>query len=163
MANRSGQYTARQERRSAIQLAPRPPRLAWLEWVLPVCAAGLLLIMFRPDVVPRLLSEPAASPAAWIAWALVGALSGIVLFSAALVVFFLVYSPIYLAGKMPQLVGKGGWTDRREIRFYSLCFLLLCLMIALMAVSLMTGDWRWVGSAFLVLTGFAPVVWRALV
>jgi hypothetical protein len=163
MANRSGQYTAKQERRSAIPLAPRPPKLAWLEWVLPVCAAALLLIMFRPDVVPRLLSEPAASPAACIAWGLVGALSGIVLFSAALVVFFLVYSPIYLVGKMPQLVGKGGWTDRREIRFYGLCFLLLCFMIALMAVSLTTGDWRWAGAAFLVLTGFAPVVWRALV
>jgi hypothetical protein len=36
-------------------------------------------------------------------------------------------------------------------------------MIVLIAVSLMTGDWRWAGSVFLVLTGFAPVVWRALV
>ncbi len=36
-------------------------------------------------------------------------------------------------------------------------------MIVLIAVSLTTGDWRWVGSVFLVLTGFAPVVWRALV
>jgi len=119
--------------------------------------------MFRPDMVPRLLSEPAASPVAWIAWGVVGGLAGIVLFSAALVVFFLVYSPVYLAGMMPALVGKGGWTDRREIRFYALCFLLLCLMIVLIAVSLTTGDWRWVGSVFLVLTGFAPVVWRALV
>ncbi len=56
-----------------------------------------------------------------------------------------------------------GWTDRREVRFYALCFLLLCLMIVLIAVSLTTGDWRWVGSVFLVLIGFAPVVWRALV
>ena len=100
---------------------------------------------------------------AWIAWGVVGGLAGIVLFSAALVVFFLVYSPVYLAGMMPALVGKGGWTDRREIRFYALCFFLLCLMIVLIAVSLTTGDWRWVGSVFLVLTGFAPVVWRALV
>ena len=163
MANRSGQYSAKQQRRSAIQIAPRPPKLAWLEWVLPGCAGALLLIMFRPDMVPRLFSEPAASPVAWIAWGIIGALAGIVLFSAALVVFFLVYSPVYLAGMMPALMGKGGWTDRREIRFYVLCFLLLCLMIVLIAVSLMTGDWRWAGSAFLVLTGFAPVVWRALV
>jgi hypothetical protein len=163
MANRFGQYSAKQQRRSDLQLAPRPPKLAWLEWVLPVCAAGLLLVMFRPDMVPPLLSEPAASPLAWIAWGVIGALSGIVLFSAALVVFFLLYSPVYLAGKVPALVGKGGWTDRREIRFYGLCFLLLCLMIVLSAVSLMTGDWRWVGSVFLVVTGFSPVVWRALV
>ena len=163
MANRSGQYSANPQRRSAIQLAPRPPKLAWLEWVLPVCTAALLVIMFRPNVVPRLLSEPASSPMAWIAWGVIGALSGIVLFSAAFVVFFLLYAPVYLAGKMPAFVGKGGWTDRREIRFYGFCFLLLCLMIVLIAVSLMTGDWRWAGSAFLVLTGFAPVVWRALV
>ena len=68
-----------------------------------------------------------------------------------------------VACTVPVLVGKGGWTDRREIRFYGLCFLLLCLMIVLIAVSLMAGDWRWAGSVFLVLTGFAPVVWRALV
>src|SRR5215831_1087909 len=108
MANRSGQYSEREQRRAAVQIDLRPPKLAWLELLLPVCAGVLLMLMFRPDMVPRFLSEPAASPLAWIAWGVVGALSGIVLFSAALVVFFLVYSPIYLAGMMPALVGKGG-------------------------------------------------------
>src|SRR5207302_544636 len=93
-----------------------------LERVLAVLADALRLMMFRPDVVPRLLAEPASSPMAWIAWGVIGALSGIVLFSAALVVIFLLYAPVYLAGMMPVLVGKGGWTDRREIRFYGLCF-----------------------------------------
>src|SRR5438445_11064425 len=98
MANRSGQYSASQQRRSAIQIGPRPPKLAWLEWVLPVCAGALLLIIFRPGMVPRPLSEPAASPAAWIAWGVVGGAAGIGLFSPALVVLFLVYSPVYLEG-----------------------------------------------------------------
>src|SRR5438552_12419086 len=135
MANRSGQYSAKQQRRSAIQIGPRPPKLAWLEWVLPVCAGALLLIMFRPDMVPRLLSEPAASPVAWIAWGVVGGLAGIVLFSAVLVVFFLVYSPVFLAGLVLALVGTGGCTDRRAVRFYALCSLLPGLVLALFGVS----------------------------
>jgi hypothetical protein len=79
-------------------------------------------------------------------------------FSGLLVVFFLVYSPVYLAGKAPMLVGKGAWTDRREVRFYGLCFVILCVLLALLL-----GDWRWFVSAFLLLTGFAPSLWRALV
>ncbi len=45
--------------------------------------------------------------------------------------FFLVYSPIYLINKAPHLLGKGGWLDRREVRFYLACFALVCLLVAL--------------------------------
>ena len=41
-----------------------------------------------------------------------------------MVVFFLVYSPIYLVNKLPHLIGKGGWLDKREVRFYLACFAL---------------------------------------
>jgi hypothetical protein len=163
MANRSGQYSAKEQRRVAVHLGARSSTIVWLEWLLPVFAAALLLAVFRPDYVPRVLTEPASSPLAWAAWGVIGALSGVVAFSGLLVIFFLVYSPIYLAGKMPMLVGKGGWADQREIRFYALCFLLLCVMLALTVVWLVTGDWRWLVSTFLALTGFAPIVWRAFV
>jgi len=163
MANRSGQYDSREARKSAVNLGPRPSGLAWLEWVLPLCAAAALVVMLRPVYVPRLLTGTATTPAAWIAWALVGALGGVMLFSALLVAFFLLYSPIYLASKAPLLVGKGGWTDRREVRFYGLCFTLLVVLAALAVVWLVTGDWRWIASVFLALTGFAPLIWRGLV
>jgi hypothetical protein len=95
---------------------------------------------------------------AWVAWALLGALGGITAFSGLLVAFFLIYSPVYLAGKAPMILGKGTWTDRREVRFYALCFIILCALLALVV-----WDWRWFVSAFLLLTGFAPTFWRALV
>jgi hypothetical protein len=79
-------------------------------------------------------------------------------FSDLLVAFFLVYSPVYLAGKAPILVGKGAWTDRREVRFYGLCFVILCVLLALLQ-----WYWRWFLFAFLLLTGFAPSLRRALV
>jgi hypothetical protein len=95
---------------------------------------------------------------AWVAWALLGGLGGVLSFSGLLVVFFLVYSPVYLAGKAPMLVAKGAWTDPREVRFYGFCFAILCVLLALLL-----WDWRWFVSAFLLLTGFAPLFWRALV
>jgi len=56
-----------------------------------------------------------------------------------------------------MIVGKSAWTDRREVRFYSLCFVTLCVLLALVV---WTG---WFVSAFLLVTGFAPMFWRSLV
>ena len=102
--------------------------------------------------------ESATSPLAWAAWAVLGAIGGVMVFSGLLVAFFLLYAPIYLAGRVPMLVGRGGWSDRREVRFYGLCFVILCVLVALLL-----WDWRWFVSAFLLVTGFAPTFWRALV
>jgi hypothetical protein len=126
--------------------------------VLPLFAAAVLLVFHRPQYMPSTFVESATSPVAWVAWALLAALGGVLSFSGLLVVFFLVYSPVYLAGKAPMLMGKGAWTDRREVRFYGLCFVILCALLALLL-----WDWRWFVSAFLLLTGFAPSFWRALV
>jgi hypothetical protein len=75
-----------------------------------------------------------------------------------IVVFFLLYSPIYLINKVPHLVGKGGWLDKREVRFYLACFALICLLVSLLA---------WSSEAFtmllVLLAGFGPLVWRLLV
>jgi hypothetical protein len=158
MANRPGQWRLSDLANAPASSSPRSNRWAWLELVLPLFAAAVLLVFHKPQYMPSVLVESATTPVTWVAWALLGALGGVLSFSGLLVVFFLVYSPVYLAGKAPMLMGKGAWTDRREVRFYGLCFVILCVLLALLL-----WDWRWFVSAFLVLTGFAPSLWRALV
>ena len=125
---------------------------------MPLFAVGLLVVFFKPEYIPHVFLESASSPVAWVAWTLLGAVGGVLTFSGLLVVFFLLYSPVYLAAKLPILTGKGGWTDRREIRFYG-----LCLIVLLVLVGLVLFDWQWFVAAFLLVAGFAPVLWRALV
>jgi hypothetical protein len=158
MANRPGQWRLTDLANAPTSWGPRSARWAWLELVLPLFATAVLVVFHKPRYMPSIFLESATTPVVWVAWALLGALGGVLSFSGLLVVFFLVYSPLYLAGKAPMLVGRGAWTDRREVRFYGLCFVILCVLVALLL-----WDWRWFVSAFLVLTGFAPLLWRALV
>jgi hypothetical protein len=158
MANRSGQWRVTDPANASAKWGPRSAKWAWLEMILPLFATALLVAFHKPEFIPRIFTESATTPLAWVAWALLGALGGITGFSALLVAFFLIYSPVYLAGKAPMILGKGVWTDRREVRFYALCFIILCALLALVV-----WDWRWFVSAFLLLTGFAPTFWRALV
>ena len=158
MANRSGQWRVTDPANASTKWGPRSAKWAWLEMVLPLFATTLLVVFHKPELIPRMFTESATTPLAWAAWALLGALGGITAFSGLLVAFFLIYSPVYLAGKAPMILGKGAWTDRREVRFYALCFIILCALLALLV-----WDWRWFVSAFLLLTGFAPTFWRALV
>ena len=144
--------------RAPASWGPHSAKRAWLEVVLPIFAAALLVVFHNPEYIPRIFTESATSPVNWVAWALVGAAGGVMAFSGLLVMFFLLYSPVYLAGKATMILGKGVWTDRREVRFYGLCFVILCVLLALVL-----WDWRWFVSAFLLLTGFAPTLWRALV
>jgi hypothetical protein len=158
MPNRPGQWRLTDLANAPASSGPRSARWAWLELVLPLFATAVLLVFHKPQYMPSVFVESATSPVAWGAWALLGALGGVLSFSGLLVVFFLLYSPVYLIAKAPMLVGKGAWTDRREVRFYGLCLVILCVLLALFL-----WDWRWFVSAFLVLTGFAPSLWRALV
>jgi hypothetical protein len=158
MANRSGQWRVTDPANAPAKWGPRSAKWAWLEIVLPLFATALLVVFHKPDYIPRIFTESATSPVAWVAWAILGALGGITAFSGLLVAFFLLYSPVYLVSKAPMILGKGVWTDRREVRFYGLCFVILCVLLALVVF-----DWRWFVSAFLLLTGFAPMFWRALV
>lgn len=158
MANRSGQWKVTDPANASTKWGPRSAKWAWLEMILPLFATALLVVFHKPEFIPRIFTESATTPLAWVAWALLGALGGITAFSGMLVAFFLIYSPVYLAGKAPMILGKGTWTDRREVRFYALCFIILCALLALVV-----WDWRWFVSAFLLLTGFAPTFWRALV
>ena len=158
MANRSGQFRVRNSANAPASWGPRSAKWAWLEMVLPLFATTLLVVFHKPEYIPRIFVESATSPVTWVAWALLGALGGVTAFSGLLVAFFLLYSPIYLVGKAPMIMGKGAWTDRREVRFYGLCLVMLCVLLGLVV-----WDWRWFVSAFLLVTGFAPMFWRALV
>ncbi len=80
-------------------------------------------------------------------------------FSALVVLFFLAATRRSTSStRLPHLVGKGGWLDRREVRFYLACFALVCLLVILF-----TRSFDAAGVVFVLLAGFGPVVWRLLV
>jgi len=131
----------------------------WLEVLLPIYTVGFLVVWFRPEYTPELLTQSmSVSVLPWVVWALVGAMTGILALWALIVAFFLLYSPIYLLGKSPILLGKGGWVDRRELRFYLMCFVMLCLVAFLFYWGLPVGL-----TVFALVAGCGPVFWRALV
>ena len=84
----------------------------WLEVLLPVYAVALIVVWFRAEYTPTILTESMSeSPLPGMAWAVVGALTGILGLWAVIVTFFLLYSPFYLLGKLPVLWARGaGWT-----------------------------------------------------
>ena len=131
----------------------------WLEVLLPLYTLGLVVVWFRPEYTPAILTHGmSASPLPWLAWGIVGAMTGILGLWALIVLFFLLYSPLYLLGKLPSLIGKSGWVDRREMRFYVASFAMLCLLAAL------TYGEPTIGLViFAALAGCGPVFWRLLV
>jgi hypothetical protein len=144
-----------------MSLLPRVVVRRWLEALLALFSLAMLYMNWHPEAMPRALdlnNDANLSLWDWIFRGLVFGMLGVWGFSALIVVFFLLYSPIYLINKAPHLVGKGGWLDKREVRFYLACFALVCLLVALLS--------RWT-DAFLVLlvllAGFGPLVWRLLV
>ncbi len=131
----------------------------WLEILLPLVSLGILTVHFHPEYLPSaLLEDPGSSIPLLLGRALLWAVLGVWALSALIVAFFLLYSPVYLLNRSAMLIGEGGWVDRREVRFYLLCFLLLC------ALSFLVW-WRF--DYFVVvavlMAGFGPVMWRALV
>src|SRR5712692_3723717 len=109
MANRSGQWRFTGLADAPASWGPRSAPWAWLELVLPLFATAALLVFHKPQYMSTIFLENATSPVAWVAWALLGAMGGVLAFSGLLMLFFLVYSPVYLAGKVPMLMGKGAW------------------------------------------------------
>jgi len=131
----------------------------WLEVLLPLYTLATLLVWFHPEYMPSVLGQGVVeSPVVWVAWALVGAMSGILILWAIIVGFFLLYSPLYLVGKLPRLVGKGPWADSREMQFYGWCFVLLGALAGIMVWDARTGL-----VAFVTVAGCGPVFWRWLV
>ena len=130
----------------------------WLEIVLPLYTIALLYVYFRPQSIPQSLAENNESLVPWAVWGVVGAMSGILALSGLLVAFFLLYSPVYLAARTMVLVGKGGWVDRRELRFYCAFFVLLCILLGLAIMSPVTA-----AAVFVLIAGSAHLFWRAFV
>jgi len=142
-----------------MSLIPRVIVRRWLEAVLALVSLGMLYFYRNPELMPRALRDDANLTLwDWIFRGMVFGLLGVWGFSALIVLFFLLYSPIYLINKAPHLVGKGGWLDRREVRFYLACFALVCLLVILF-----TRSFDAAGVLFILLAGFGPVVWRLLV
>jgi len=126
----------------------------WLEILLPLVSLGLLIVQFRPELVPQTLTaNPEQSLPLLVMRGMLWAMLGIWGLSALIVAFFLLYSPIYLLNRTAMLVGEGGWVDKREVRFYIGCFLLLCLLVLL-------AWWVWVYAVvlFVLMAGFGPVL-----
>ena len=131
----------------------------WLEVLLPLYSVALTIVFFRAEYTPTVLTDSMSeSPLPGMAWAVVGAFAGILALWALIVSFFLLYSPFYLIGKLPLLVGKGGWVDRREVRFYLACFGFLCVLLAVTYWEPPAGL-----TTFAVAAGCGPVFWRLLV
>jgi hypothetical protein len=144
-----------------MSLIPRVIVRRWLESVLALVSLAMLYIDRHPEALPRALdlkNDANLTLWDWIFRGMVFGLLGVWGFSGVVVIFFLLYSPIYLINKAPHLVGKGGWLDKREVRFYLACFALVCLLIALLTRSLDAA-----GIMFVLLAGFGPLVWRLLV
>lgn len=142
-----------------MSLIPRVIVRRWLEATLALVSLAMLYFYRNPDLMPRALREDTNLTLwDWIFRGMVFGLLGVWGFSALIVLFFLLYSPIYLINKAPHLVGKGGWLDRREMRFYLACFALVCLLLILF-----TRSFDAAGVLFILLAGFGPVVWRLLV
>lgn len=144
-----------------MSLIPRVIVRRWLETVIALFSLAMLYFYWHQDQVPRALSLKEDTNLTlwdWILRGLVFGMFGIWGFSLLVVLFFLAYSPVYLINKAPHLIGKGGWLDKREVRFYLACFALVCLLAALLTRS---------ADAFAVLlvllAGFGPLVWRLLV
>jgi hypothetical protein len=131
----------------------------WLEVLLPLYTCCLVAVWLYPEYTPAILTQNmSVSPLPWLAWGVVGAMTGILGLWALIVGFFLLYSPLYLLGKLPNLVGKGGWVDRHEVRFYLASFGMLCLLAALLYGEPALGV-----AVFAGLAGCGPVCWRLLV
>ena len=116
-------------------------------------------VYFRPQSIPQSLAEgneQAIWP--WAVWGLVGAMSGVLALSGLFVAFFLLYSPVYLAARGMVFVGKGGWVDRRELRFYCGCFVLLCFLLAVAVLSPVAA-----AALFVFIAGSAHLLWRAFI
>ena len=131
----------------------------WLEVLLPLYTIGFLVVLLHPEKLPWILTQQLNESALpWVSWAAVGAMTGVLILWALIVAFFLLYSPFYLLGRTPMLVGKGAWVDRRELFFYAACFVMLCLLGAL----LYWDPWTAL-VGFALMAGCGPVFWRYVV
>lgn len=130
-----------------------------MELILPAYALGVVVFYYRPQALPQALGSALADGMfRWVAWGVAGALGGILALSAVFLAFYLLYSPVYLIENARRIFDAHVWVDRREVRFYVGCFLLLVLLLGL---ALLRPEAALV--TFTLLAGFAQFLWRILV
>jgi amino acid permease len=131
----------------------------WVELVLPLYSVFAVFVYFRPNALPLGFEETVGRTALiWLMWAGVAALTGILAISALFLTFYLLYSPFYLLNQLRRLGGPSKWVDKRELRFYVCCFLLLCVLAGLAVVNPTAAV-----VSFTILAGSAQVLWRVLI
>jgi hypothetical protein len=131
----------------------------WIELVLPLYSLVAVALYFRPAAALATVPTSAGeSVAIWLAWAVVGALTGVLALSALFLTFYLLYSPFYLVRQLAVVASPRRWVDRREFRFYVSCFVLLCVLTSLTLVNPVIA-----ASTFVVLAGSAHLLWRIFV
>jgi hypothetical protein len=128
-----------------------------VEVLLPIYSMAVVFFYFRPEILPWSPPSFTESLTPWAVWAGMALMSGLLAVSGMVLAFFLLYSPLYLAMRGLTL-GHRRWVDRRELRFYTGCFILLCFLAGL-------AVWHPVvaGTIFVLMAGSAHLLWRALV
>lgn len=130
----------------------------WVELVLPLYSVFAVFTYFRPGLLPTEVEQSALESAVvWLLWGVVAALTGILAISALFLCFYLLYSPFYLAGQVRQMAGPHKWVDRRELRFYLGCFVMLCVLGGLAVTNPAVAV-----AVFILLAGSAQILWRIL-
>lgn len=140
-----------------INLRPSRP---WMDLLLPFYSVGMILLYYRPQaLVPVMnVSPPPHGILWWALWMVIGAFGGLLALSALFLAFSLLYSPLYLVGNAGRILDPQAWVDRREVRFYLGCFVIFCSLVTL---AFLHPEAALV--AFVLLAGFAQVLWRLLV
>ncbi len=125
-----------------------------LEGVMPLFAGSLVITLQQPGVIWGDLQslDWFLQMAFWTGIAILG---GFFFLSASFLLFFLFYSPVYLARRTWECLTRAPWVDQNEFRFYLIAFGLFCLLCVLAVV-----DLRMAGALFIILVGFAQTLWR---
>ncbi len=132
--------------------------LPWLEITLPLYSLMGLLVYYQPDRFDVDLGDGWLEDVAlWALRIVGGAFGGILVLFALLLVFFLLYSPVYLARNLGRAMARDAWIDRDDFYFYLRCLGLLGLLVL---VTLWNPEAALV--SFVLLAGFAPLLWRFL-
>ena len=139
-----------------IGLRPRRP---WMEVVLPVYSLLMILLYYRPRLLVPVMGDALPHGILWWGlWMIIGAIGGLLALSALFLAFSLLYSPVYLVANVRRILDPQAWVDRREVRFYVGCFVILCGLIALAFLHPKAAL-----ASFVLLAGFAQSLWRLLV
>lgn len=135
------------------------PNRPWMEVTLPLYSLLMVLLYYRPQALVPVLDDVFTHGTLWWAvWVIIGAFGGILALSALFLVFALLYSVVYLVANARRILDPQVWVDRRELRFYFGCFVILCGLLFLAFLHPETAL-----VSFTLLAGWAPLLWRILI